>query len=425
MINEITNREAEQSVIGSIVFEPNILPKVQRWLEPEHFWYKEHRELYEIILNLKKNHIPIDTITILDKVKSCKYAKPTTLSDCIATVISSENVEYHAKIVLEKYIQRRLAETTAELYKKGTQNYDPKLLDEHERLIRELRNLKPKIYKKIEDIVEDTKESILNKNNIIHFGIRALDDFAGGMTRGEITVIGGRPSHGKSTTVVNLAKSLIEQGYKVIIFNREMTNVEMAKKLLVLESKLLYANVRSQMLSDLEIKEMEATFEIMKSKYQNLFMYDNIKTLPEALAEIKTINPDVVIDDYIQKIIMPNNKDRRFQLEEIMNEYSWAIKEINASAILVSQLNREIEKRISDPRPRMSDFAESGAIEQVAENAIFVFRGYVFDPEAYDKYELELIVAKARYGEPATYKIGFNGNRCKLYSTKEDASLGG
>jgi len=103
-----------------------------------------------------------------------------------------------------------------------------------------------------------------------------------------------------------------------------------------------------------------------------------------------------------------------------MNEYKWIAKKENLHCILVSQLSRDIEKRY-DPRPRMSDFAESSAIEHVAESAIFTFYGYQFDDEKYSPYQAEFITAKSRYGKTGTYIVGFNGNKCSFYDSEEEA----
>jgi len=150
-------------------------------------------------------------------------------------------------------------------------------------------------------------------------------------------------------------------------------------------------------------------------------MYDGIRSLSESLREVAKHKPDVIIDDYIQLIQVNNVKEgRRFEIEKIMQEYKWICKTENCSAILVSQLNREIEKRL-DPRPRMSDYAESGVIEQTAESAMFVFYGHNFDSERYSPYKSELIVSKCRYGKIGTHKIGFNGNRCKFYMNSDMA----
>ena len=150
-------------------------------------------------------------------------------------------------------------------------------------------------------------------------------------------------------------------------------------------------------------------------------MYDGVRSLEDSLREIAKHKPDVIIDDYIQLIDVNHVREgRRFEIEKIMQEYKWMCKTENCSAILVSQLNREIEKRL-DPRPRMSDYAESGVIEQTAESAMFVFYGHNFDSERYSPYKSELIVSKCRYGKIGTHKIGFNGGRCKFYMNSDMA----
>jgi len=101
-----------------------------------------------------------------------------------------------------------------------------------------------------------------------------------------------------------------------------------------------------------------------------------------------------------------------------MQEYKWVCKAENASAFLLSQLNREMDRRIN-PEPKMSDYSESGVIEQTAETAMFVFYGYNFDSASYDKYESKIISAKARYGNVGSYIVGFNGNKCKFYGNRE------
>ena len=267
------------------------------------------------------------------------------------------------------------------------------------------------------EAVSDMKEG----KHLIPFGLEALDAPANGMTRKEITVLGGRPGHGKTTLMVNIVKSIVEQGYNVMMFNREMSNSEMIKKLIVLESdKLLYNNLRQNDLNLDDYVEIDEVAERLVDKYSNLKMYDSVRNLPDCMREIQKYKPDVIVDDYIQLIDVPDEKERRFQIEKIMQEYKWVCKAENCSALLVSQLNREIERRI-EPRPRLSDYAESGVIEQTAEAAIFVFYGYNFNSEEYSKYECEIISAKSRYGKIGRYSIGFGGDRCKFFNTSQEA----
>jgi replicative DNA helicase len=215
--------------------------------------------------------------------------------------------------------------------------------------------------------------------------------------------------------MLNVVRGLIEQGYSVMLFNREMSNIETMKKLYVMESNdISYSMIRSGISED----------DIQTSNFRIYPLYDSIKdirSLDDCIREINKGKPDVVIDDYIQLIdVGQGYKDRRFEIEKIVQDYKWAVKQNNCSAILVSQLNRDIEKRF-DPRPRMSDYAESGVIEQTAESAMFVFYGYNFDSEKYNRYKSEVIVAKSRYGQIGTYPMGFNGNKCKFYNDYKEA----
>tara|TARA_R110002167_G_scaffold104478_2_gene269150 strand:- start:544 stop:1233 length:690 start_codon:yes stop_codon:yes gene_type:complete len=202
-----------------------------------------------------------------------------------------------------------------------------------------------------------------------------------------------------------------------------MSNTEMMKKFFVMESDgLSYEDMRVGDISKGKMETIEIISNDIKDELKNLIMYDDIRTLSDAMREVQREKPDVIIDDYIQLIKVENksNKDRRFEIEEILTEYKWICKKMNCSAILVSQLNREIEKRL-EPRPKMSDFSESGAIEQTAETALFVFYGYNFDDEKYDKNEIEVICDKARYGKVGTYIMGFNGSKCKFYDSGDMA----
>tara|TARA_Y100001963_G_C6705592_1_gene411750 strand:- start:564 stop:1175 length:612 start_codon:yes stop_codon:yes gene_type:complete len=185
--------------------------------------------------------------------------------------------------------------------------------------------------------------------------------------------------------------------------------------------ELTYNLLRQEGTKDIIESNVKSLEKMIKEKYKNIFMYENIRDLDETMREIGKIQPDVVIDDYIQLIrTADGGKDRRFQLEEIMQEYKWAAKKWNFAGLLLSQLNREIEKRI-DPVPRMSDYSESGVIEQTAETAMFVFYGYNFDPSGYDKYESQIITAKARYGQIGNFVVGFCGDKCKFYGTPTSA----
>ena len=420
--------EAEESLLGSILLEgKSIYEKVSPWIRVNDAFYNpENKIIWNVIKTLYKENVAIDIVTVMEKSKTM-YNGDNTLSAFYLTglpdkVPTTSNVEEYARIVWEKYIQRETAKSANRLYNLSfdeTENVQT-ILDEHSRLVEELKEIQPSRVKTIEDIVDEAKLNIKEGGNLIPFGMDVLDYPAGGMTRKEITVLGGRPGHGKTTLMINVMKSLIEQGLNVMLFNREMSNTEMIKKLCVIENKkLFYQDVRRNEFNEETEVIMEMQMEKIKEKYKNLKMYDHIRTLSDTMSEIAKHKPDVIIDDYIQLIQADGVKEgRRFEIEKIMQEYKWICKSENASAFLLSQLNREMDKRIN-PEPKMSDYSESGVIEQTAETAMFVFYGYNFDSESYDRYESKIISAKARYGNVGSYMVGFNGNKCKFYSSRE------
>ena len=426
-----SNKEAEEAVLGCILVDGvSIFEKAVAWIrDDDGFYYKDSKVVWKVMHELYKSRSPIDIVTVADKCKDM-YPKQkmayyvTSLTDEVPT---SANIEHYAKIVWEKHIQREAAKTAQKLYSKSFSNYDTTntTLEEHSKLIDELKQIQPSMKKDIDVIVSDTVKTLSNGTNIIPFGMQQLDYPAGGMTRKEVTVIGGRPGHGKTTLAINIVRSLIAQGYKVMMFNREMSNEEMMKKMMVMESKILkYGKIRKNDLDDNDKKEISKVAELINDKYKNLMMYDNVRSLSESMVEVSKYKPDIIIDDYIQLIQVNDIKERRFQIEKIMQEYKWISKKENCSSILISQLNREIERRM-DPKPRLSDFAESGVIEQTAETAIITFYGWNFDNEKNDKYEMEMIIPKSRYGQIGTYVMGFNGNKCRFYDTREEAVSNG
>ena len=426
-----SSSEAEKALLGSVLLGgSDIFEKAKSWIRnSEAFYSDENRGLWISMQSLYRNKEAIDTITVLERFKRLnpKYEDKdglvyyiTGLSDDLPT---TAHVENYGKIIYEKYLRREISKSANKLYVAVMDNHESEIeeiLNDHARLIEEIKNLRPTKLNDIDTIVNETKELVASGNNIIKFGIPALDTAAGGMTRKEITVLGGRPGHGKTTLIVNIVQSLIEQGNKVIVFNREMSNPEMMRKLIVMESKTLsYMKVRKGDLNGTSDVFDKISDKVSK-KYKNLLMFDDVKSLEEAMVEISRHKPDVIIDDYIQLIAMPDTKERRHQIEEIVHDYKWICKKENCSAILVSQLNREIEKRY-EPRPRLSDYSESGVIEQTAECALFVWYGYVFNDEEYSPYKSEIISAKVRYGRVMTEEVGFNGDRCKFYNNEEEA----
>ena len=427
-----SNQEAEIAILGGVLLKgAEVYEKAKTWIKDDNaFYVTSHKNIWMAISVLYKEDIPIDTLTVHTELKKQDKYDLTNIDGYFLTGLSqgvptTANVEHYAKDVWYKYIQRQAVRSAQKLYAISITDKENVLdiLHKHEKIIEELKEAAPSKKIETEDIIDSTIEILKTGSNLIPFGIEQMDNAAGGMTRSEVTVIGGRPGHGKTTLVINIVKRLLEQGFRVMLFNREMTNVEMMKKILVMEfQEFSYEKIRKAENIEKEIAEISMKKDTLGEKYKNLIMHDDCKTLADAMKEISREKPDVILDDYIQLIRTDNsnNKDRRFEIEDIMLDYKWICKKINCSAILVSQLNREIERRL-DPRPKLSDFAESGVIEQTAEAAFFVYYPYAVDDRESDPFEIEVICQKARYGSLGSYNLGFNGDKCSIYFDRTEA----
>jgi replicative DNA helicase len=224
--------------------------------------------------------------------------------------------------------------------------------------------------------------------------------------------------------MLNILSNCIHQGLRVLLINREMTNVEMLKKLIALESgKISYGVIRRGVYDTITLAEVESTRKRIEELYSSdkFMMFDNLRDFTSASSQVKKFKPDVVFDDYIQ-LIKPNEKidQRRLQLEEIVHGYKWVAKTNNCVVVLLSQLNRMLETRAG--YPKLSDLAESGSIEQVAENVFFVYYDYKIKLEnsKLGKNVIELVASKVRYGNSGVARLGYNGDKVKIYNSIED-----
>ena len=243
------------------------------------------------------------------------------------------------------------------------------------------------------------------------------------MTRQEITVIAGRPGHFKSTMMINIVRQLLKEGRKVVVFNREMSNIEMMKKLIVLESENLSAeSMRLGNYVDGDDDDATKSKAKISADFKNLTMFDNLFDINSAMREIRKFKPDVVVDDYIGLIDVPGIDDNRLRVDSIMKQYKRACKTYNMSAILLSQLNRECENR-QNKRPIMRDLRDSGSIEQDAEMILFMYYDwrYYYEDSQNGEYGLEIVLGKNRYGKTGSVHLGVAGDRCAVLSSSDEA----
>ena len=251
-------QDAEEALLGCIIEGGEREQEVaMAWIrDNDAFYNTDNRIIWESMSELYKDKVDIDFVTLCNKVKDINGdSKAYYITGLTENITSKQNVEQYARIVWEKYIQRETAKSAEALLNASYEDYKNvgSILEKHSRLIDELRQIQPSKIKDIKVLVEEMKSTVEEDTNLIPFNLGHLDNFAGGMTRKEITVLGGRPGHGKTTLVINIIKGLVEQGYRVMLFNREMSNTEMLKKMVVMEShSLKYGDIRRNDLSDIK-----------------------------------------------------------------------------------------------------------------------------------------------------------------------------
>ena len=419
----IHSEESEQAVIGAVLVDENCFEIVKDWIpEKEVFYSIKHQDIWETISELKRENIPVDFVNVSSKIKGITYY----LTGLVDKVPTTANVSSYARQLNQDWLRRKLVKQSQVIAQKALDNTNDisHLLEDVHDTAGSLLNLEPGQKFDIDDLLNDTKESLFNKKNLTRTGFQALDDIISGMTKGEITIFAGRPGNAKTTTVANITRNLILSGKKVVMFNREMPNTEMMKKFIAMESDgITYDMLRHNAVTNKE--SIEKSLNIIKERYSDkLFMYDNIRNLEGTFREIRRIKPDIVIDDHIGLIEYPNNdmRDLRLKIGDTSRRYKWLCKSENISVILVSQLNRNIEYR-TERIPKLSDLAESGNLEQDAEIVAFTHYPWTVDFEnaRHGRYGLDIVVAKNRYGSTGKATVGFSPDTCTIYDTVEEA----
>ena len=423
------NLEAERLILGQALVDNSVIDQISQYIPEEQVFYNTgHQDIWKCILTLhREGATVIDPITIMSQMpeKTNLESPGYYLTGLIENVVTTANAEHYAKLVYEKWLIRKVILKSKRIEKVMDLDADgaSQALQRLNREIEDILNLRIREDFNLNTLISDTVEHMTVTDNIIPFGYKPLDDLTGGMTKGEITVVAGRPGHFKSTMTINIVSNLLNRGQKVLVFNREMSNVEMMKKLIIIESQTLsYHTMRMGDFNDADKKELELAKNIITEKYQNLIMYDDVFDIDRAMREIRKHRPDVVVDDYIGLIDVIGVEDNRLRIDNIMKQYKRAAKTYGLAAILVSQLNRACEDR-SNKRPILRDLRDSGSIEQDAEMILFMYYDwrYNYQDSMVGEHGIEIVLGKNRYGKTGSKVLGVVGDRCKILNTAEDA----
>ena len=325
------NIVTENAVLGGILKNEENYDKVSTYLRDSNIFCQEQAKLlWGKFRELKSKKVPIDLVSVcnlLTKEDRLLGLTEDYVIECSDNEYLESRTEIYAEQLYEQYLLKKIVAKTKEIQEKANGNdfnvY--KIINEAHTLIGNLINIKPsKEFSVVEQLTEAINDISSKEKKLITSGYESIDRFAGGLTRGEITIIGGRPGHGKTTCMLNLLAKAVSNGYKVILFNRELPNSEVFKKLICLESdKLSYSMVRKGVYNQNDLDELERVRNVMLEKYDsdNFLMFDDIRDFASSVPEIKKFKPDIIFDDYIQLICSPSKDDRRFQIEKLVNDY--------------------------------------------------------------------------------------------------------
>jgi replicative DNA helicase len=426
--------DSEDVVLGSVIHNIEEYDKVSKYFSDKDVFYQDSAKLlWKRITEMKRAGEKIDTLSVcstVTKKDSEKGLSKYYITGCTSNTCAKGAAEYYASRIYEKYLLRRVIVESEIISVKAKENdrniYDS--INKAHSLYGELLSSRPSFAQDIEDVISDTLSSIKNKTTkLVKTGYANVDKFAGGLTRGEVTIIGGRPGHGKTTVMVNLLSKALENGHKAMFFSRELPNSELFKKIICLESEQLsYSMVRKNVFNQNDLNIVNNTISQIRKKYNKdkFLMFDNLRDFAMSSSEVKKFKPDIIFDDYIQLIACEGYEDsRRLQIERLVNDYKWLAKETDCVVVLASQLNRGIERdsRGKSYNPQLSDLAESGAIEQVAENVFFSYYDYKVKGEAgKGKNIISLHACKVRYGDSGVSDLGYDGDKCKIYNSIEE-----
>jgi len=418
---------SEREVLASILMNSDNLHKVRKLLvNKQIFYFDDHQIIWSAIYALSQKNEVIDVSSVANYLGEKGHKLTFYLTGMVTDGTLQSRVEHHARIIYNLYIRR-------ELYKK-CHNFLKRLdVESSYKHISSDINLLEKIASNfaqkadigsgdISNITDEMIESIFAKKNLVQTGLTKIDKAIVGMTKGEISIIAGRPGNGKSTLALNIAKNMVLDGKKVMFVSREMPRVEIIKKLLAMHTKVKNKDMRGN--AENHRKEIEKGLDFIRKYYKSLSLFDNLRSLDEAINEAKKVRPDVIIDDHIGFIEFPHydKKDTRHRIAEVTRRYKWLAKEIGCAVILVSQLNRNIEHRV-DKIPRLSDLAESGNLEQDAEIVIFNYYPYVYeyDNAEHGEFGQQIIIAKNRYGTTCKFDMGYDGDSALILDSPAEA----
>ena len=432
--------ETEQAVIGSILINPECVTVVFSIVKPDYFYIEQHRAIMEAIMILDTLGSRIDALTVLDKLSSDPKYDINTGKNYIFQIAqmvpSAANVENYCKIVREKFFLRsliKISQETIDSAVDGGAEAD-KILDSAEQKIYDIRKgracgslqklsevISAEVYPNLVKISSENAEEFKG----IPTGFSKLDEITSGLNRSDLVLIGARPAMGKTSFALNIARNVGMTGKKVIFFSLEMSNEQLAARVLSTEARVESNKLRSGNISNDEwVRLAEATDRLTRC---NLYFDDTSTiTVPDIKSKIKrTKDVDCIIIDYLGLMQSATKKENRVQeITEITRSLKMLAKDLKIPVVCCAQLSRGPEKNgKSSNRPMLSDLRDSGSIEQDADIVMMLYREGYYKNGAQNADEIDMTkadvdVAKNRHGPTDRIQLHWDG-QFTLFSTLE------
>ncbi len=419
--------EAEQTVLGAVLLDSDLLAQVMNYVKPESFYISKHRQLFAIILRLFTLGVSSDIITVLDEaVREGVFEDSGSGKEYLAAIMQGvptlANIESYCRIVEEKYYLRSLVEAAKSIISNCTESAEPAsvILDSAEQMIYDIRQGKEVDgLTKIDEVLLDTYDHLnrisgadKEKYQGAKSGYSDLDNVISGLNKSDLLILAARPGMGKTSFALNIAANVCRRSAdkEVVVFSLEMSKEQLATRMLSAESLVTSDHLIKGNIDDKDWEKLAMGADRMAG--MNLYLDDTAGiTVVQMKAKLRRLkNVGLVIIDYLQLMNSGKRAESRVnEISEITRQLKLMAKELNVPVITLSQLSRSVESR-PDKRPLLSDLRESGSIEQDADIVLFLYRdGYYNKDKVEDVNLAECIVAKNRHGETGTVNLRWNG----------------
>ena len=417
------SREAEQSVIGSMIMDKDAILTAMEMLISEDFYYKQYGILFDTMIELYSKGLPVDLVTLQNKLKEkdvpAEIASLEFVRDLLNAVPTSANVKYYAQIVKDNSMRRKLIKLNEEIENEcymGKESVET-VMDITEKKVFDLLSTRGGggDYVPIRQVVMNALEKIENAAKTsgtvtgIPTGFIDLDYRTAGLQPSDLILIAARPSMGKTAFVLNIAQYVaFHEHMCTAIFSLEMSKEQLVNRLLAMESHVDSQNMRTGNLKDEDWTKLVEGADIIGRS--NLIIDDtpgiSISELRSKCRKYKLEhNLGIIMIDYLQLMSGSGHSDSRQQeISDISRSLKALAREISVPVIALSQLSRAVEQR-PDHRPMLSDLRESGAIEQDADMVMFIYRDDYYHKDTEKKGIAEIIIAKQRNGPIGTVEL--------------------